>query len=169
MTQPALTGRQYEILLEYLDNRRAKFMAVLITDVIGLVLTFVPAAMTFWALTHRDSGIGIPNVFLKLSVGFLAMALFLPALLAHGWQVHYGCRSPRSCIRRMAFSVSFVTVRKLGPDTGRHPYQIVCTDGITYCCPVYLDYKDAKICAQMLGICTDAGSHFIMKDHTAQK
>lgn len=169
--QPALTGEQYEILLKYLDDRRAKYLVLLVSDIIGLVLTFVPAAMVYYSLTHREEkyGIGVPNLFLKLAVCFFAMAVFLPALLAHGWQIYYGRRSPRSCVKRMAFSVSFVTVREKEKDTGKHPYRIRCTDGNTYCCPVYLDYKNAEICGQMLGICTDGGSHYIMQTGNVKK
>ena len=162
MTHPELTGDQYEALLRYLDDRRGKYMAVLVTDVIGMVLTALPAAMVFWRLLDPNAGFGIPKIIFKAAVVFLLLSLLLPILLVHGWQVYYCRKCPYRCVKRLAFTVSVVTVRKPEPDSGKHPYKITCTDGCTYICPVYLDYKQAKICGQMLGICTDYGARFAM-------
>lgn len=169
MKNPELTGEQYEALLRYLEDRRGKYMAVLVTDVLGMVLTALPAAMVLWRLLDENAGFGIPKKLFHAAVAFVLLSILLIMLLAHGWQVYYGRRSPYACVKRLAFTVSAVTVRKLLPDTGKHPYKINCTDGMTYICPVYLDYKDAKVCAQMLGICMDYGARYIMQPADTEK
>ena len=169
MANPELTGDQYEKLLAYLDDRRGKYFAVLASDIIGIVLTALPAAYCYWARKHRDYGVGIPNQVLYAAILFLVLSVFLPMLLVHGWQVYYGSTCPYRCVKRLAFSVYPVTVRKLEPDTGKHPYKIACTDGYTYICPVFLDYKQAKVCGIMTGICTDYGARYIMQAANVKK
>ena len=169
MEHPELTGEQYEALLRYLEDRRGKYMVLLAADIIGILLTALPAALCIWRYLDENAGFGIPKSLFKIALACAAMVLFLPMLLVHGWQVYYGSKCPYRCVKRLAFSVSPVTVRKLEPDTGKHPYKITCTDGYTYICPVFLDYRDAKICGTMTGICTDFGARFIMQFANVKK
>ena len=169
MEHPELTGEQYEALLRYLEDRRGKYFVILVTDIIGILLTALPAVLVLWRMLDENAGFGIPKSIFKYALACAAMVLFLPMLLVHGWQVYYGSRCPYRCIKRLAFSVFAVTVRKCEPDTGKHPYKITCTDGCTYICFVFLDYKQAKVCGTMTGICTDYGARFIMQPANVKK
>ena len=157
-----LTDKQQKILLDYLDERRGKYNAAVVTAVILTALSSLPAFAAIWMLANKKEGEQIHDVFIAALCVFAALLLALGALIVHGWQVFYGRKCPYNCILRHEFSVYPVTVRGIEVDQGHHPFVILATDRYSYTCPVYLDYKHSQNGQQMLGICTDYGARFAM-------
>jgi hypothetical protein len=99
-------------------------------------------------------------------VAVILIIVFI-CLVIGGIGRHYGPTSPISCVRRCDYKCGRIVLSGKSPDRGKHPYSVTATDGNTYCCPVYLDYRDVRTGSTMIGIVTEHGKCYAMKDLTA--
>ena len=165
-----ISEEQRRELLRYLEDRRGGYLAKLAVCGIATLFFGVLSAPVFLGLvkssviSYRPRG-SMHDV--ELSFVAVILLIIFVCLWIGGIGRYYGPTSPISCVRRCDYKCGRIVVTGKAPDRGRHPYYITAMDGNSYCCPVYLDYKDVRTGSTMTGIVTGRGKCYAMADLTA--
>ncbi|MBQ3940617.1 MAG: hypothetical protein II723_05845 [Oscillospiraceae bacterium] len=165
-----ITEAQRRELLRYLEDRRGGYMTKLVCFGVGALFFSVLSIPVFLGVVKPSALTYTPRGSLhRVELSYVAVILIVVfiCLAVGGIGRYYGPTSPISCVRRCNYQCGRIIVAGKSPDRGKHPYSITASDGNTYCCPVYLDYKNVRSGSTMVGVVTGYGKCFAMADTEA--
>lgn len=165
-----ITEEQRRELLRYLEDRRGSYIAKMV--VLGAMLLFTTMASLPVYLGYVDSrqiSYRPKGSFHRVEVAYAPPVLLIIfiCLLIYGFGRYFGPTSAISRVRRCDITCSRIIVSGKSPDNGKHPYYVYGSDGVKYCCPVYLDYRDVSPGSTMIGVSAARGKNFAMADPAA--
>lgn len=157
-----------EALCKYIADRRYVHMMTLYLSLAGSVI-LAPFAIMEWnglsARSHKSYYYRRRYARRGSIVGLwiFAIATFI-VMFIKGIGSVFGRNSDYDCVKRRKYAFGTMTVGGKKHDLQRHPYYVSDRDGNEYCCPVFLDYKNAQFGDTMFCVVLDNGKRFAMRD-----
>ena len=81
-----------------------------------------------------------------------------------GYGIKFGHNSNYDCVKRLDYTCQTKPYGGKSEDTHRHPYFLIDTEGKQYCCPIFLDYKDADAGSFLTCVMLSNGSLYAYLD-----
>ncbi|MBQ5335371.1 MAG: hypothetical protein J6Z45_05425 [Oscillospiraceae bacterium] len=165
-----ITENQRRELLKYLEDRRGSYLAKTVVCGAALLITTMLSLPVYFGILDRRAVSYTPRgSFRTYRVAYAPPVLLFAfiVLLIYGFGRYYGPTSPISRVRRCDYTCARIIVSGKSPDNGKYPYYVYDSNGVKYCCPVYLDYRDAAPGSTMIGAAVSSGRRYAMADTAA--
>lgn len=106
---------------------------------------------------HRYYVSGELFFFWLMDTGFCIFSLFV------GFGRKFGPGSDYHCLINQRYGFGTMIVGGKQPDCTKHPYYINDREGNCYACPVFLEYRNARIGDEMFCVVLDNGTRYAME------
>ncbi len=158
-----------EALCKYIADRRYVHMMTLYLSLAGALFLMPLAIMEIKTLSNPSYGSYSYRSYRRRHrfdfavIWTFSMVTFI-VMFIKGIGSVFGRNSDYDCVKRQKYAFGTMTVGGKKHDLQRHPYYVSDRDGNEYCCPVFLDYKNAQFGDTMFCVVLDNGKRFAMRD-----
>ncbi len=156
------------VLLQYVSERRYSFMMMLYLSLAGSLLLLPLAIYDFknlvnpgyygYSYRYRRNRSGYILIF-----WIMCIASFIVSFI-RGIGKTFGMNSDFDCLKNQKYAFGTMILGGKKHDAAKHPYYVSDRDGNEYCCPIFLDYKNAKFGDEMFCIILDNGTRYALCD-----
>lgn len=135
-----LSDRQKEILLEYIKDRRYKFMISM--QITLLISIFFTLYLQYEKIIQGFSYHNILDHSEMLIYWLVSVAIFI-SIFFKGICKIFWKNSDYDCLKHDSYTLDFLECTGKLPDSGNYPYFIKCADGNIYQCGMkFLEWKN---------------------------
>lgn len=85
-------------------------------------------------------------------------------MFLRGYGIKFGHNSDYDCVKRLDYTCQTKPYGGKSEDTHKHPYFLMDMEGSQYCCPVFLDYKNADTGSFLTCVILNNGSLYAYLD-----
>ena len=159
-----LTEDQFNKIINFMEEARAKHMQKLYVSVGGSILLAIPGLITLSSIQSSKAA-GLSGHFGNLwsDAAFVLWLICLGATVVFfltGYQKQFGSQCQLNRFKRHEFSCEHITVGELSGSEGKPPYLMKDSFGSDYICPVYLEFKQLKVGGPAIGVYLTGGERY---------